>query len=46
MNLKQIRAKATFRLPLTPKERALYLLFLANTIEAHDFLEWETAKRS
>ena len=38
---KKIRAKAILELPLTKKERAIYLLFIATTEEMHEFLDKE-----
>lgn len=37
-----IKSKALLRLPLTARERAEYLLFIATEEEAHDFLREET----
>ncbi len=36
-----IKAKALLRLPLTARERAEYLLFIATVDEAHEFFREE-----
>lgn len=40
----KIKAKAILGLPLTAKERALFLLYLATEKEASDFLKNENKK--
>lgn len=37
-----VKAKALLRLPLTARERAEYLLFIATDEEAHEYLKEET----
>lgn len=44
MNKERIRAKAILGLPLTEKERAVYLLFIASTAAAKEFLKREYEK--
>lgn len=38
---KKIRAKAILGLPMTQKERAIFLLFIASKEEMHEFLNKE-----
>ena len=41
MNKEQIKAKAVLGLPLSDRERAIYLLLLASDEEYKAFLNWE-----
>lgn len=41
MNKERIRAKAILGLPLTARERAVYLLFIASDKEMREFLARE-----
>ena len=41
----RIRAKATLGLPLTERERALYLLFIASDKELKEFLKREKGEK-
>lgn len=41
MNYDKIKAKAKLRLPLTAKERTIYILFIASQKEVIEYLEYE-----
>lgn len=41
MNKARIRAKAILGLPLTARERAVYLLLIASVDEMREYLAWE-----